>query len=133
MRRRSTAAAGALVIAVLSLGTGTASAATDLDCSDFATQALAQASFNATPGDPNDLDRDNDGIACETLPGSTSTEDGTVTGGAQVTTRPVGAVAAGDGSTATDGSALPYVLGGVAFAAAGGAAIAARRTSRAGA
>jgi len=40
----------------------------------------------------------------------------------------VGAVAAGDGSSAADGSALPYVLGGLAFAGAGGAALAARRT-----
>ncbi len=36
----------------------------DLDCDDFATQAQAQAAL--TPGDPNNLDADNDGIACET-------------------------------------------------------------------
>jgi len=45
---------------------------------------------------------------------------------------PDGAVAAGDGSSSTDqGSTLPYVLGGLAFTAAGGAAFAARRGSRA--
>ena len=50
----------------------------------------------------------------------------------QVSTQPVGAVAAGDGSASTEGgSALPYVLGGLGFAAAGGAAFAARRSSRA--
>jgi len=38
----------------------------DRDCSDFATQAEAQAFFIAAgPGDPHRLDRDGDGIACE--------------------------------------------------------------------
>ncbi len=37
----------------------------DLDCADFASQAEAQATFNADPSDPNGLDADNDGIACE--------------------------------------------------------------------
>jgi len=136
MRLRSTAAAGVLITAALSVGfTGTANAA-DLNCSDFATQAEAQAAFNATPGDPNGLDRDGDQIACETLPGATAgaptvSEDTTVIGsGQQVSTRPAGAVAAGDGSSADDGTTLPYVLGGLAFLGAGGAAAAARRSSR---
>jgi hypothetical protein len=132
MRLRSTAAAGVFITAALSIGfSGTANAA-DLNCSDFATQAEAQAAFNATPGDPNGLDRDGDGIACETLPGATGvqavSEDSTVLGTAQVTTRPAGAVAAGDGSSSTDGSTLPYVLGGMALVGAGGAAVAARRS-----
>ena len=38
---------------------------TDLDCRDFATQADAQAFFNATAGDPHGLDADKDGKACE--------------------------------------------------------------------
>ena len=39
-----------------------------MDCSDFSTQAEAQAFFErAGPGDPHRLDRDNDGVACETL------------------------------------------------------------------
>ena len=44
---------------------------------------------------------------------------------------PRGGVAAGDGSASTDAGVLPYVLGGLAFTAAGGAAFAARRNSRA--
>ncbi len=49
-----------------SLGSSTtASASTDRDCSDFTTQAEAQAAFDAVPGDPERLDADNDGIACE--------------------------------------------------------------------
>lgn len=38
----------------------------DLSCSDFASQAEAQAAFDADPNDPNGLDLDLDGVACET-------------------------------------------------------------------
>ncbi|HET8567768.1 MAG TPA: excalibur calcium-binding domain-containing protein [Candidatus Limnocylindria bacterium] len=38
------------------------------DCADFASQALAQAVLRADPRDPNRLDGDRDGIACETNP-----------------------------------------------------------------
>lgn len=37
----------------------------DLDCDDFATQQQAQAEYDSDPTDPNGLDADNDGIACE--------------------------------------------------------------------
>jgi hypothetical protein len=40
----------------------------DCNCSDFSTQAEAQKVLEAFPGDPYGLDRDKDGIACETLP-----------------------------------------------------------------
>jgi len=41
----------------------------DKDCSDFSTHSQAQAFFNAAgAGDPHGLDRDADGLACETLP-----------------------------------------------------------------
>ena len=44
----------------------------DLDCPDFDTHAHAQSFFKGTGGtttnDPYRLDRDHDGIACETLP-----------------------------------------------------------------
>ncbi|MBK1669635.1 hypothetical protein CKO28_16475 [Rhodovibrio sodomensis] len=41
----------------------------DRDCSDFATQAAAQAFYRqAGPGDPHRLDGDGDGRACESLP-----------------------------------------------------------------
>jgi hypothetical protein len=127
--RRSTAA-GVLVTAVLTLGTtGTANAATDRDCPDFATQAEAQAAYDAVPGDPERLDADDDGIACEDQ--QYAPASATSTGSSQVSTRPAGAVAAGDGSASQDGSVLPFVLGGAALAAAGGAAMAARRSSRA--
>jgi len=40
----------------------------NLNCSDFPYQEDAQAALNADPSDPNGLDDDNDGIACESLP-----------------------------------------------------------------
>jgi len=136
MRLRSTAAAGILITAAVSLGfTGTAGAA-DLDCKDFATQAEAQANLVANPSDPNGLDANHNGQACEdyAYTGASTSTAGTSTTGTtsgQVSTRPAGAVAAGDGSSSEDGSVLPYVFGGLAFAGAGGAAMAARRNSRA--
>jgi Excalibur calcium-binding domain len=41
----------------------------DLDCADFATQREAQAVLERDPSDPNGLDADNDGVACEVLAG----------------------------------------------------------------
>jgi hypothetical protein len=41
------------------------------DCPDFATQPEAQAQL--LPGDPYGLDADNDGQACDTLPGGPTT------------------------------------------------------------
>jgi outer membrane biosynthesis protein TonB len=44
----------------------------DVDCTDFDTHAQAQSFFKGTGGstsnDPYGLDRDHDGLACETLP-----------------------------------------------------------------
>ena len=42
----------------------------DLDCANFATQEEAQQVYNQDPSDPNGLDDDNDGMACDTLPSS---------------------------------------------------------------
>jgi micrococcal nuclease len=43
------------------------SPARDYDCKDFETQAEAQQVFKQYPGDPFRLDRDQDGVACESL------------------------------------------------------------------
>lgn len=41
----------------------------DMDCGDFSTQTQAQSFFRTQgSGDPHGLDRDGDGVACETLP-----------------------------------------------------------------
>jgi hypothetical protein len=42
----------------------------DLDCADFARQEDAQAVLERNASDPNGLDADNDGIACEELAGN---------------------------------------------------------------
>lgn len=39
--------------------------AADLDCDDFTSQAAAQAHYDADKTDPDNLDSDDDGIACE--------------------------------------------------------------------
>jgi hypothetical protein len=147
MRRRTTAAAGVLATAALSFGfSGTAHAADTYNCGHFTYQEDAQAEYDKDPSDPHGLDgpvgsafSGVQGVACEDLPsrGTTSTSSAVTatttpsTTGSQVSTRPAGAVAAGDGSSAgEDAGALPYVLGGVALTAAGGAAFAARRSSR---
>jgi hypothetical protein len=53
----------------------------DLDCKDFSTQEEAQAVLDADSSDPNGLDADNDGVACEALPsGSGSSSSGSSTG-----------------------------------------------------
>ena len=75
MRFRSTITTGALAAALVFPMSGTA-LAQDLDCSDFATQAEAQAEFDADPSDPNRLDADNDSLACEDLPGGDGTSVG---------------------------------------------------------
>lgn len=45
----------------------------DLNCSDFATQQEAQDVLNADPSDPNGLDSEGDGVACESLESGSST------------------------------------------------------------
>lgn len=61
-----------LVIAVAALTTMPASDAAahsvDLDCPDFASQAQAQEHRDRHAGDPDRLDHDEDGTACEELP-----------------------------------------------------------------
>ena len=68
-----------------------ADAAGDMDCSDFATQAAAQTFFNNhdPAHDPDLLDADGDGIACESnpCPCSTSTTPTTQPSGTVQRTR----------------------------------------------
>jgi hypothetical protein len=131
MRRSTTAAAGVVFTAALSLTfAGTAHAA-DRNCPDFATQAEAQAAYNADPSDPDGLDRDKDGQACEDQDYAPATAASPGSAAAPQVARPAGSVAAGDGSASdAASSAMPYVFGGVALTAAGGAAFAARRSAR---
>ncbi|MCR6486324.1 excalibur calcium-binding domain-containing protein [Amycolatopsis sp. OK19-0408] len=112
--------------------------AADRDCKDFKYQEDAQAVYNQDPSDPNRLDEDNDGIACESLPHraqqsttptsekpttkthtapkSTTTKKPATTGG-QVKVKPVGGVATGGGEP-DDGTPAFLVLSGAVLAAA---------------
>jgi Excalibur calcium-binding domain len=58
----------ASTFACISLNADKAAAQNVLNCSSFATQEEAQAALNSNPSDPNNLDGDNDGSACEDLP-----------------------------------------------------------------
>lgn len=61
----------AAVVAVASLGAATPASAADRDCSDFSTQREAQTYYESKGGpasDPDRLDADDDGMACDALP-----------------------------------------------------------------
>jgi hypothetical protein len=130
-----------------STSTRTRPAINDLDCGDFTSQAQAQRELDRDHSDPNRLDADHDGTACESYdyghgsttgsvrtvtdtadtPAGSSPDAGTTAAAEPVATTaadvPVGAVAAGDGSTGDSaGSALWYgLLGSAAVAGAAGA------------
>ncbi|MCC2333304.1 hypothetical protein [Cellulomonas wangsupingiae] len=59
------AAAAAVVVVP---ATGASAVSTDVDCVDFTYQEDAQDHLDGQIGDPDRLDSDGDGIACETLP-----------------------------------------------------------------
>lgn len=134
MRLRTIAASFAVAVAAALPLAGTASAAPDRDCPDFATQAEAQAAFDSRAGDPERLDADGDGYACESRFGkpdggsapvaAAGRADEDVTD-AQVREVPQGAVDTGDGSATTSPAPALLVLGGVAALG-----VAARRTAR---
>ncbi|MTD52866.1 excalibur calcium-binding domain-containing protein [Amycolatopsis pithecellobii] len=129
----------------------------DRNCSDFQYQEDAQAVLDADHSDPNGLDRDKDGIACETLPHrpkqtattsekpspttaesttkpkttTTTTRQPSKTTTAQVKVKPVGGVDTGGGD-APGGNGAAFALGGVALAgtAAGTVLVVRRRAQR---
>lgn len=85
-------------------GTGVRAAVAqqDLDCADFATPAEAQAELDADPSDPNSLDADIDGLACES--GEAEGNGGVATGEDATD----GSATGGDDEATTDdGAARP--------------------------
>jgi hypothetical protein len=58
----------AAIVFYLVLLSASPSSARDLNCSDFQFQEDAQAVLDQDPSDPNNLDANNDGVACESLP-----------------------------------------------------------------
>jgi hypothetical protein len=136
----------ALTVAVLTVAgalplAGAAYAQPDRDCADFASQAEAQEALDGTVGDPERLDANDDGVACEsyfreaaatsaapsTAPSRTSApeaeeaeegEEGDEEG--QVKVLPQGGVDTGDGSTDQPASATALIaLAGMGVVAAG--------------
>jgi len=91
------------------------------DCDDFVYQDTAQAIYDADPTDPNQLDADGDGIACDELP----SRDG-------VSGLPV--VGINDGGVPTSGMVLRWLsaaLAGIGIAALGSYGVLRVRTGRA--
>ncbi|HEX3260273.1 MAG TPA: excalibur calcium-binding domain-containing protein [Pseudonocardia sp.] len=137
----------ALTVAVLTVaGTlplaGAAHAQPDRDCADFASQAEAQEALDGTVGDPERLDANDDGVACEsyfrdaaatttqtTEPAPTSApaeeEQDDQDDPGQVRVLPRGGVDTGDGSTDPDQPASATAL--VALAGLGLLGVGARR------
>ena len=116
----------------------------DLNCKrDFKYQEDAQAVLDQDPSDPNNLDDDNDGIACESLPkrGQQNTTTTPTSGnpsatrthavpkstatkkpatGSQVKVKPVGGVATGGGEPDSGAPAFLVLSGTLLAAAASG-------------
>ncbi|MFC5142157.1 excalibur calcium-binding domain-containing protein [Actinomycetospora rhizophila] len=116
----------------------------DRDCADFSSRAEAQAVLDDDPSDPERLDADDDGIACESYDYGDDGSDDDRDDSSDVDVRPaaatdtsapahrypVGGVEAGDGSAPSDGSdALAYALMGSA-AVAGAVAVRHARPGR---
>lgn len=126
-------AALAAAIVATSLTFAGPAAADGHNCSDYASQQAAQEAL--TPGDPDGLDRDNDGIACENNPAPYSaeynggTEDPTPgnNGGTEEPTTPNGGVDAGFGGTADGDITGPASLGVGTLLAVGGVVMLRRR------
>lgn len=64
-RTLTSTTAGGLMLAGTIIMAGPANAQDDQNCDDFASQAEAQAHYRADMNDPDGLDADDDGIACE--------------------------------------------------------------------
>ena len=101
-RRTVLALVAAVLPAFLALLTPATAHAADLDCSDFATQAAAQKWFLAhdPAQDPDRLDSDGDGLACESNPCPCLTSTKTVSvGGPAVLRQRARVVRVVDGDT----------------------------------
>jgi hypothetical protein len=133
MRTRALLAVSGLALGFAGMSAAPASAlSADLDCADFATQAQAQANLVAHPSDPNNLDADNDGQACETFDyqaGGATAPGPSTQGkpGASVSPMPQGGVATGSGSTAGLEHEGLLVGGGVALLLGAGGLVVFRR------
>ena len=110
IRRAAAIFVGAALLALVSSVPMFATAQTgDIDCADFDTQRQAQAELDRDPSDPNTLDTDDDGIACEGRFGTPSSQRDTA-GGANADRAAgggAGRAGSGDGRKAGGGAAAP--------------------------
>ncbi len=150
-RHLTTAAGGVMLFGAMLFGAPAASAQDDQNCDDFASQADAQAHYRADTTDPDGLDRDDDGLACEDHPGyaegsatdmqpvgSASSEPpaddqgGEGDDGTDQMVMPKGGVETGGGSTEGIENGRALAAGGLALTlGAGGIIAATRRRDRA--
>jgi excalibur calcium-binding domain-containing protein len=132
----TTRAALAAAIALASLTFAGPAVADSHNCSDYASQREAQAALE--PGDPDGLDADNDGIACENNPAPYSEAydngDGEETDGSgNGEEQPEGGVDAGSGGTADgDINGAAGLVGVGTLLAVGGVVVLRRRLTAAG-
>ncbi len=106
----------AVAASVLAATPAVAASSADLDCPDFTSQSQAQAVYDSNPSDPNRLDADNDGIACDDAGGSSVSSSA-----------PQDGVETGAGGTAGLESKDLFAYGGLALAGAGGLVLYRRR------
>lgn len=139
-----TAVGAAVLAAALSFPLAGVAAAQTVTCSSFTSQAAAQIVYNQNRADPNGLDRDKDGTACE--PGTDGVlGNGEGTGPTTVVNPtvvyPTRGVETGAGGTAGEPRALPessesggggiaLLAGGAAVLVAGGVVLVRRRVAR---
>ena len=126
--RIALAAAVTILVGAGPLG-GTALARSDLDCRDFVVQEDAQAELARDLGDPNRLDADNDGIACEELirAGTTGTTSPTAPATTPVPVPTRGVDAGVGGGSAPAGFERPLGVGLAVGSLGAAAAVVSRR------
>ncbi|PVZ07639.1 excalibur calcium-binding domain-containing protein [Actinomycetospora cinnamomea] len=117
MIRRTTAVA-VLAVGAMAPLSGSAFAADQYNCSDFDTQEAAQEVYEQDTTDPNGLDRDDDGVACENNPRSGGGDSDESDDSGQVSHVPNGGADTGGGSTAAGGGDAALLAGGGAVLAA---------------
>ena len=106
----------AVAASVMAATPAVAARSADLDCPDFTSQEQAQGVYDSNPSDPNRLDADNDGIACDAAGGSSVSSSA-----------PQDGVETGAGGTAGLESKDLFAYGGLALAGAGGLVLYRRR------
>jgi hypothetical protein len=123
MRSRTAALPLVVLGLLLSLPALAAHAQQDLNCSDFQYQQEAQEKLDRNTSDPNGLDGDGDGVACDTLPDRPAAVQAPAGAAAPIIPVPAPPPAAATRSNdlaSTGPSTAPIAIAGVACLAFGG-------------